>query len=65
LMHWMKRCDLKDIRLVDISRTTTEEQRSTRWMHFHSLQNYLDPEDPNLTIEGHPGPVRATIIAQC
>ncbi|MFT5451868.1 MAG: tRNA (mo5U34)-methyltransferase [Enterobacterales bacterium] len=63
LMHWMKRCGFKNIRLVDCSRTTTDEQRATDWMHFHSLENYLDPEDPTLTIEGYPGPVRATVIA--
>jgi len=63
LKLWMKRCDLKNIRLVDVSRTTTDEQRPTKWMHFHSLQNYLDPDNADLTIEGYPGPVRATIIA--
>jgi tRNA (mo5U34)-methyltransferase len=63
LMHWMKRCGFKNIRLVDCSRTTIEEQRATDWMNFHSLENYLDPEDSNLTIEGYPGPIRATVIA--
>ena len=64
LMHWMKRCGLKNVRLIDRTRTTTEEQRSTKWMHFHSLANYLDPDDANLTVEGYPGPVRATIVAE-
>ena len=63
LIQWMKRCDLKNIRLVDVARTTTDEQRSTKWMHFHSLQNYLHPDDSMRTVEGYPGPVRATIIA--
>lgn len=63
LMHWMKRCGLNNVRLIDCSRTTIEEQRATDWMHFHSLENYLDPNDHNKTIEGHPGPVRATILA--
>ncbi len=63
LMQWMKRCDLENIRLVDVARTTTDEQRSTQWMNFHSLQNYLHTDDPMLTVEGYPGPVRATIIA--
>ena len=64
LMHWMKRCGLKDIKLIDCTRTTTEEQRATKWMHFHSLENYLDKDDANLTVEGHPGPIRATIVAR-
>lgn len=64
LMSWMKRCGFKNIRVVDINQTSRQEQRSTPWMTFNSLQDFLDPNDPNLTIEGHPAPKRATIIAQ-
>jgi len=63
LENWLKRCDLKDIQLLDCNRTTTEEQRQTDWMHFHSLANYLDPEDSTKTVEGYPSPQRATFIA--
>ena len=64
LLRWLQRCDLKDIQLVDVNRTSMEEQRSTDWMTFHSLKNYLDPENPNLTVEGYPAPKRATYIAR-
>ena len=60
---WLAKVGFKNIRTVDVSRTTTEEQRQTDWMQFHSLQQFLDPDDPNKTIEGHPGPIRATVIA--
>jgi tRNA (mo5U34)-methyltransferase len=63
LMHWLKRCGFRDIRLVDVSVTTTEEQRATEWMHFHSLADFLDPHDSRLTCEGHPAPKRAIVIA--
>lgn len=63
LMNWMKRCGFINIKLVDVTRTTTDEQRSTDWMWFHSLADFLDPEDSGLTVEGHPAPVRAIIIA--
>jgi tRNA (mo5U34)-methyltransferase len=63
LLHWIRKCGFVDARLVDKTRTTTEEQRSTAWMTKHSLADFLDPQDPNKTIEGYPGPVRATIIA--
>jgi tRNA (mo5U34)-methyltransferase len=33
-------------------------------MHFESLEQALDEGDPNLTIEGHPAPVRAIVIAK-
>ena len=61
---WLERCDLSDIRLVDENKTTTQEQRATQWMTFHSLTNYLDPENSDLTIEGYPAPRRATFIAK-
>jgi len=63
LVSWMTRCGFIDIRVVDINQTSMEEQRSTPWMTFNSLQDFLDPNNPNLTIEGHPAPTRATIIA--
>src|SRR5690554_2170125 len=64
LLRWMARAGLEDARVVDVTVTTTEEQRSTDWMQFQSLEHFLDPENPDLTIEGYPGPRRATIIAR-
>ena len=64
LMLWAKRAGFKHIRIVDESITTLEEQRATEWMSFHSLENFLDPEDHTKTIEGHPAPRRAVLIAE-
>jgi tRNA (mo5U34)-methyltransferase len=50
--------------MVDFNKTTTDEQRSTDWMRFHSLPEFLDPENPELTAEGHPAPIRAVFIAE-
>ena len=55
-------CNL-DIRTVDISTTTTDEQRSTDWMTFESLADFLDPADSTKTVEGCPAPKRAITIA--
>jgi len=63
LVGWMKRCGFKNIRVVDVNQTSMQEQRSTPWMTFNSLEDFLDPDNPDLTIEGHPAPRRATIIA--
>lgn len=63
LSGWLKRCGFKNIRLIDVSTTTIEEQRSTEWMRFHSLQDFLDPQNPELTCEGLPAPKRAIFIA--
>ena len=64
LLRWLDRTGFRNARVVDVSETSTDEQRSTDWMQFNSLQDFLDPDDPAKTIEGYPGPKRATIIAE-
>jgi tRNA (mo5U34)-methyltransferase len=64
LLSWLKRCGFKNIRLADVNKTTVEEQRSTEWMQFQSLADFLDPERPGLTVEGLPAPSRALVIAE-
>jgi len=54
----------KNIRCSDQNTTSLEEQRQTPWMQFHSLKQFLDPEDINKTIEGYPAPKRGLFIAQ-
>ena len=63
LIGWLKRCGFKNIRLVDVTTTSIEEQRSTEWMQFHSLKDFLNAENPQLTCEGLPAPKRAIIVA--
>ncbi len=50
-------------RCVDQNITSLDEQRRTEWMSFHSLEQFLDPEDSSKTIEGYPAPKRGTFIA--
>ncbi|MCK5871278.1 MAG: tRNA 5-methoxyuridine(34)/uridine 5-oxyacetic acid(34) synthase CmoB [Methylococcales bacterium] len=65
LMGWMKRCGFQNIRLIDVTQTSIEEQRSTEWMTFFSLKNFLDPSNKDLTCEGLPAPKRAIFLANC
>ncbi|NIB44549.1 tRNA 5-methoxyuridine(34)/uridine 5-oxyacetic acid(34) synthase CmoB [Pseudomaricurvus alkylphenolicus] len=65
LVSWLRKCGFKNPRLVDLNRTTLEEQRSTEWMRFHSLAQFLDPDNPELTAEGHPAPLRGVFVAEC
>lgn len=64
LKLWAKRAGFKHIRIVDESTTTIEEQRSTEWMAYHSLEQFLDPADHSKTIEGYPAPRRAVLVAE-
>ena len=63
LENMLRKIGLENIRTVDVSQTTTAEQRATEWMTFHSLADFLDPNDPSRSIEGHPAPLRATLVA--
>jgi tRNA (mo5U34)-methyltransferase len=63
LIDWMQQSGLRDVRCVDVSVTSTEEQRRTDWMQFQSLGDYLDPQDSTKTVEGYPAPMRAICIA--
>lgn len=62
--QWLKKAGFCEIRTVDVTTTTTEEQRGTEWMRFHSLPEFLDPDDNSKTIEGYPAPKRAIIIGK-
>lgn len=58
----LERNGFENIHCVDISQTTTEEQRTTEWMKFQSLKSFLN-EDQTRTVEGYQLPTRATLIA--
>ncbi len=64
LMHWLEQAAFADSRVLDVTQTTTAEQRSTSWMQFESLEKALDPLDNSLTLEGYPAPTRAMLIAR-
>ena len=63
LQIMLKRSGFSQIEAVDVTRTSVEEQRATKWMDFQSLADFLDPDDSDKTIEGYPAPTRALIIA--
>lgn len=62
LERFLNRCGFRDVHVVDVSVTTIDEQRRTKWMEFESLGDFLSP-DQTTTIEGDPPPTRATVIA--
>ncbi|CAM3644626.1 tRNA U34 carboxymethyltransferase [Psychrobacter glaciei] len=64
LIGWLEKVGFSDVRCVDVAVTSTEEQRKTEWMTYHSLADFLDPNDSTKTMEGYPAPMRATLIAK-
>jgi len=62
LQDWLKQAGMADAEVLDVSKTTVGEQRSTEWMTFESLRESLGEEDMALTVEGHPAPVRAALL---
>ena len=66
LKSWLNDANFKNVRVVDINKTTTVEQRKTRWIGENgaSLVDFLDPLDDSLTIEGYPAPKRAIVICE-
>ena len=64
LIGWLEKTGFTEVRCVDVAVTSTEEQRKTEWMTYHSLADFLDPNDSSKTLEGYPAPMRATLIAK-
>jgi tRNA (mo5U34)-methyltransferase len=66
LKSWLKNANFKNIRVVNVSKTTILEQRKTPWIgkNAASLEDFLDPLDDSLTIEGYPAPTRAIVICE-
>lgn len=64
LDEWLDHAGFGRRRLIDVSITTTNEQRSTAWMPYESLDKALRQDNPALTVEGMPRPRRALIICR-
>lgn len=64
ISKWLTKAGFRDVFVADVTATTVEEQRETEWMDGPSLIDALDKKDPRHTIEGHPAPLRALLIAK-
>lgn len=63
LINWLKKAGYDNISLFHNHPMHHEEQRKTDWMVFESFLDYLNPDDPSLTIEGYPAPYRVYLKA--
>jgi tRNA (mo5U34)-methyltransferase len=64
LLNWVAEAGFREAEVVDVTATTSLEQKSTDWMRFESLEQALDPLDRSMTVEGLSAPVRAIVIAR-
>jgi len=64
MLAWLGKAGFVNAKAVDVCRTTSDEQRSTEWMPGESFDKCIDPACRDLTVEGHPAPVRAVFIAE-
>jgi len=64
LKSWLNDANFNNIRVVNVNKTTTKEQRKTPWIGKNraSLEDFLNPLDDSLTIEGYPAPTRAIVV---
>lgn len=58
LRNWMDKAGFKDIKMFCSHPMSSEEQRQTEWMVFESFADFIRPENPQLTVEGYPAPLR-------
>ncbi|ENK3655368.1 tRNA 5-methoxyuridine(34)/uridine 5-oxyacetic acid(34) synthase CmoB [Campylobacter jejuni] len=61
LKNWCERAGFKEFEVLATKKTDENEQRKTEWIDSFSLENFLDPKDTNLTIEGYEAPKRIYI----
>ena len=63
LKNWCYRAGFEHVEVLEIKKTDLSEQRKTEWIATQSLEDFLDPEDPEKTVEGYPAPKRVYIKA--
>lgn len=64
LCHWMNKAGFIDTHLFSSHPMSDEEQRRTAWMVFESFRDFIDPTNPEMTIEGYPAPWRVFVRAR-
>ena len=63
LKNWCLRAGFESVEVLEIMKTDLNEQRKTEWIDTQSLEDFLDPDDPEKTVEGYPAPKRVYIKA--
>ncbi len=64
LQNWLLRAGFSDVELFCQHPMSSLEQRRTSWMEFESYSDFLDPQNPEKTVEGYPAPDRVFLIGR-
>jgi len=63
LKNWCFRAGFESVEVLATVKTELHEQRKTEWIDTQSLEDFLDPNDLEKTVEGYPAPKRVYIKA--
>ena len=63
LKNWCFRAGFEKVEVLEIKKIDLNEQRKTDWIDTQSLEDFLDPDNLNKTVEGYPAPKRVYIKA--
>ena len=63
LKNWCYRAGFETVEVLETMKTEHNEQRKTEWIDTQSLEDFLDPNDSEKTVEGYPAPKRVYIKA--
>jgi tRNA (mo5U34)-methyltransferase len=58
LTNWLSRAGFTGVKIFFSHPMSSREQRRTAWMVFESYEDFIDRDDPSLTVEGYPAPIR-------
>lgn len=62
LVSTLREVGFRSVEVISVDVTETTEQRRTPFMRFESLEDFLDPDNRELTVEGYPRPRRALVL---
>ncbi len=64
LSNWLSRAGFSKVEIFCSHPMSEEEQRATEWMTFESYRDFIDRDNPALTVEGYPAPLRVFLKAE-
>lgn len=64
LAAWITKAGFGDVEIFSIEQLTNQEQRRTKYAPGESLDDFLDPQNRDKTVEGYPAPLRVAVKAR-